>query len=425
MATVTLNVSGKKFTIGKTILERFPDTMLGRLTIESPHYDPSSDEFFFDRNPKMVLPMLDLYRTGELHLPSNLCTFTIKNELRFWELKEDLISECCWKKYVAAVEDMKAVDIIEKSLYDHLSEKPSTLNAKHKIWMTLEYPSCTVMSKLWFSLYMIMVTVAVVTACLSMSPEMRIPMEHLDPNWNSSSVLDMLLNTEMNTEIYVIDLICLLFFTFELLVRFLLSPSKRSFFKCLLNAMDILLTFVMWCSVILDHVPAIEHAQVGHTVLRALFCLNILRVFHLGKTSKGVKLLLFTLSASMEAFGLLLVSMTMAVVIYATLVYFAEFATNSDAFENIPIAVWWAVVTMTTVGYGDYYPKSWTGYIVGIMCALSGILLLALPIAIIASNFNTFYSNLSSAEQRLRRKRLQHSEGRTDDKEKYLDGQHK
>lgn len=270
-----------------------------------------------------------------------------------------------------------------------------------------------------------MVTVAVVTACISMSPEMRIPMEHLDPNWNSTSVLDMLLNTEMNTEIYVIDLICLLFFTFELLVRFLLSPSKRTFFKCLLNAMDILLTFVMWCSVILDHVPAIEHAQVGHTVLRALFCLNILRVFHLGKTSKGVKLLLFTLSASMEAFGLLLISMTMAVVIYATLVYFAEVATNSDAFENIPIAVWWAVVTMTTVGYGDYYPKTWTGYIVGIMCALSGILLLALPIAIIASNFNTFYSNLSSAEQRLRRKRLQHSEGRTDDTEKYLDGQHK
>lgn len=151
MATVTLNVSGKKFTIGKTILQRFPDTILGRLTIESPHYDPSSDEFFFDRNPKMVLPMLDLYRTGELHLPSNLCTFTIKNELRFWELEEDLISECCWKKYVAAVEDMKAVDIIEKSLYDHLSEKPSTLNAKHKIWMTLEYPSCTVMSKVMYT----------------------------------------------------------------------------------------------------------------------------------------------------------------------------------------------------------------------------------------------------------------------------------
>ncbi|XP_067672523.1 potassium voltage-gated channel protein Shaw-like [Haliotis asinina] len=425
MATVTLNVSGKRFTIGKTILQRYPDTILGRLTTESHNYDQTCDEFFFDRNPKMVLPLLDLYRTGELHLPSHLCTFTIKNELRFWEIKEDLISECCWKNYIGAVEDMKAVDIIEKSLYDHLSEKPSTLNTKHKIWMTMEYPSCTLLSKLWFSVYIIMVSVAVVSACLSMSPELRMPMEHLSPDWNSSSILNMLLNTEMNTEIYVIDLICLLFFTLEFLVRFLLSPSKRSFFKSFLNVMDLMLTVIMWCSVILDHVPAIEHAQVGHTVMRALFCLNILRVFHIGKTSKGVKLLLFTLSASMEAFGLLLVSMTMAVVIFATLVYFAEVSTNSDAFENIPIAVWWAVVTMTTVGYGDYYPQSWTGYIVGIMCALSGILLLALPIAIIASNFNTFYSNLSSAEQRVRRKRLLQSEGPMDDTDKYIDGPHK
>ncbi len=260
--------------------------------------------------------------------------------------------------------------------------------------------------QVWFIVYIAMVVIAVITACISMSPEQRRPMDHLQPERNITSILDMLLNTEMKQEIYTIDLICLLFFTFELFVRFFVCPLRRTFFKAPLNILDLFLTTVMWLSVIMDHIPAVVHAQIGHTIMRALFSLNILRVFHIGKTSNGVKLLIFTITASIEAFGLLLVSMTMAIVILASLAYFAEVVTNADTFQNIPIAVYWAFITMTTVGYGDISPQSWPGYFVAIVCALSGILLLAMPIAIIASNFNTFYSNMSSAEQRIKRKKL-------------------
>ncbi|XP_046366359.2 potassium voltage-gated channel subfamily C member 3-like [Haliotis rufescens] len=410
MDTVNINVSGKKFTIRKSVLLRFPQTKLGRLTEKWPEYNPEENEYFFDRNPKVMLSIFDLYRTGELHLPKNVCSFTVKTELDFWQIDESLISECCWKMYTTTLKAKAVIDVIEKSLNEHPFVNREELSTRQHLWMTMEFPQHSIVSKIWFTIYMLFVSMVVIIACLYTIPQLREPLRKEDSHLASGSILDMLLKSEMKGTIYRLDLACLVFFTVELLTKFTICPEKKRFFSFGLNNLDVTLTLIMWTAVVLDHIPIVEHVHIAHTVLRAMFCLNVLRIFHLGKSSNVMKLLIFTLKASLSAFGLLLVTLTMAVIIYATLAYFAEVATKADTFSNIPIAIWWTVVTMTTVGYGDICPQSWAGYVVGVICSLSGILLIAMPIAIIASNFDAFYSNMPAAEQRIRRKRLKESE---------------
>ena len=64
---------------------------------------------------------------------------------------------------------------------------------------------------------------------------------------------------------------------------------------------------------------------------------------------------------------------------------------------DIPLATyWWAVVTLTTVGYGDFYPTTTAGKIVGTLCVFGGVLFLAPPITIIGANFGKYCEVVSN-----------------------------
>ncbi|CAH1967626.1 unnamed protein product, partial [Acanthoscelides obtectus] len=87
------------------------------------------------------------------------------------------------------------------------------------------------------------------------------------------------------------------------------------------------------------------------------------------------------------------------VVLFSSAVYFAEAGSENSFFKSIPDAFWWAVVTMTTVGYGDMTPVGVWGKIVGSLCAIAGVLTIALPVPVIVSNFNYFYHRETDQEE--------------------------
>lgn len=122
--------------------------------------------------------------------------------------------------------------------------------------------------------------------------------------------------------------------------------------------------------------------------------LRICRVFLIFKLARhytGLRVLLLALKASIKEMLLLTIFMIIGMVIFSTLIYYAEY-NQEGQFKDIPTGFWWAIVTMTTVGYGDVHPKSGPGYVVGAVCALSGMLATGLPIPIIANNFTFFYN---------------------------------
>lgn len=97
-----INVGGTRFETYKSTLRNIADTRLAWITeskADNPDYDPISGEYFFDRHPTMFLMILNYYRTGKLHAPSDVCGPAFEEELLFWGIDEKQIESCCWGGY--------------------------------------------------------------------------------------------------------------------------------------------------------------------------------------------------------------------------------------------------------------------------------------------------------------------------------------
>ena len=82
--------------------------------------------------------------------------------------------------------------------------------------------------------------------------------------------------------------------------------------------------------------------------------------------------------------------------------YYAENDANKEKFRSIPDTFWYTVVTMTTVGYGDCVPVTVAGKFIGSVCAVSGVLTIAMVVPIIITNFEFFYKRdlINNTQQR-------------------------
>jgi voltage-gated potassium channel len=119
--------------------------------------------------------------------------------------------------------------------------------------------------------------------------------------------------------------------------------------------------------------------------LRVLRVLRLLRLFKLTRYSRAMSTLGGAIKASKEELILTVLVMGILLIISATLIYYAEHDAQPVAFSSIPASLWWAVVTLTTIGYGDVYPITVAGKIIAGISAIVGIGMFALPGGIIAS----------------------------------------
>lgn len=121
--------------------------------------------------------------------------------------------------------------------------------------------------------------------------------------------------------------------------------------------------------------------------LRVLRLLRLFRLLRIGRLGYAFSTLVRVIHTKRVELGVTLAFVVVATIIAAGAMYLVEHQRPDTAFASIPRAMWWAVVTITTVGYGDMVPQTPLGHVIGGLVAFIGICALALPVGILSSGF--------------------------------------
>ncbi|XP_052850953.1 potassium voltage-gated channel protein Shaw isoform X2 [Drosophila gunungcola] len=511
---IILNVGGIRYETYKATLKKIPATRLSRLTEALANYDPVLNEYFFDRHPGVFTQILNYYRTGKLHYPTDVCGPLFEEELEFWGLDSNQVEPCCWSTYSIHRDTQNTLAILDK--LDIENEKPTEeqiarlfgfeealsngeLNCwqrlKPKIWAMFDEPSSSTGAKIVAGMSVFFIFVSVISFCLKTHPGFRVdlpsgPDDHAhgpgagvpphghDPmseppqthhqyhqhsitppsgsigptfrvtnytsygsgnftapgqatpiatikggqrqrlkrNTNGSSlnafIEEKLLGHsgkrkhgwietygQPHEAFFYVELVCNVWFFIEVIIRLIVSPNLWQFIKSPVNIIDFTATLSFYTDVM-------QRMGEYTGLLEAFSIVRIMRLFKLTRHSPGLRILIHTFKASAKELTLLVFFLVLGIVFFASLAYYAEkLQDNPDnQFKSIPLGLWWAIVTMTTVGYGDVAPKTYPGMFVGALCALAGVLTIALPVPVIVSNFSMFYSH-TQARSKLPKKR--------------------
>jgi len=121
--------------------------------------------------------------------------------------------------------------------------------------------------------------------------------------------------------------------------------------------------------------------------IRALRLLRLLRIAKIGRYYTSLQLIGNVFRSKKEELVLTTAIMAMLLILSSCLIYYCENSAQPDVFPDIPSAMWWSVITLTTVGYGDAFPVTTLGRILAAFIAVLGIGMFALPTGILGAGF--------------------------------------
>ena len=201
------------------------------------------------------------------------------------------------------------------------------------------------------------------------------------------------IDAEFSEELRWFEIITVLIFTVEYLLRLWVAPlkykqSQRPKIKYISSFYGI-----VDLAAILPFYVSLFGFGVDLRVLRAARLLRILKISHYNTALQDLALAIYD---ERKSFVSAIYIFTVTLLITSSLIFFAENSKQPEDFRSIPDAIWWSLITLTTVGYGDVSPITPVGKIIGAITALLGVCTVALLTGIVGNAFSAQLSRKRS-----------------------------
>ena len=318
-------------------LRRYPGTLLTSMVTEEDGALKYADKIMLDRHPIAFVEILNAYREGVIAgQPSHIAPETWIHELAYFRMH---------LAGIPAINDLLQRYGIHKDRNDANDPLAGLNSCMRHAYNFFEEPSSSWPAWFLSIISLTMILASVVLVCIETLPE-------IESNAVIRPYMDMA------------ELVIIIFFTVEFVCRFLVANRKVLFWLQPMNLVDVVAIAPSW---FLMAFPA--WSQLG--AARVFRILRVLRIFKLSRHSQGLQVLAKTGTACRDELGLLLFCLVVFSLLFSSLLFFSEFNIPGTGFESIPHTMWWAVVTITTVGYGDLSPESTLGRYAPFLCKLA------------------------------------------------------
>lgn len=360
---MTLNIGGTIYETYKSTLNKYPDTLLGRLGPKSPQYDELTDCYFFDRSGNSFEAILWFFQSKNalLACPAGTSITLFEEECLFYELPKPIIRDMMLKEGILP-------EFLDPNHYKNMDSyndgKEEKITIRQHIWNFLDDPDTSKPAFL-FALLTLAAILAVVV-CSSLETISYV----VDVHGENLAMIEKVLNY---------------WFLVELILRVLTCPSLKDFLLEVMNWVDavaILPYFFML---------AISPDSSSVAFLRACRLIRIVRIFRLSKQWKRLRAMILIIVSCAPDIQLFLGCFLLLMIFGGSVVYFAEEGQLTEGFESVPHSVWWAAASITTVGYGDAVPSTPMGQVFALVFIIFGIVTISLPVLQINARFQELY----------------------------------
>lgn len=195
------------------------------------------------------------------------------------------------------------------------------------------------------------------------------------------------INARFGPYLYVFEVSSVVVFTIEYVARMWSCTVDRRFSRPITGRIRFFfrpLTLIDLVAVVPFYLPFLG---VDLRVIRIFRIFRVLRILKLGRYSKAFQIIQRAIVGKKEELALTGIVLAVLLLVSASLMFFAEREAQPQHFSSIPATLWWSVVTLTTVGYGDVYPITIVGKLIAGLISVLGIGMVALPTGIVSAAF--------------------------------------